>query len=378
MKKQDDFNISLKDSQATFITPLAHKKFDIPVYEDYEQQLLEKCSSFWESKSGVLVYRRMRVAEVFSYGCRNMQESLEWQLGGLRLSMGYKADIANFLEPWYGIGTIASAYGREYVWHEGQAPVIGQKFASLDAALEYNYIPVIETNIGRQTIQMAEYFLEKTKGKIPVSYCDVQSPLNIAENVVNINTLMTDLLLNPDSVKDLFETISKLMIDFTQVLKKLIGNALVCPGHGFASSRCFEGLGMSNDLFLMLPDDIHQEIAIPYFEKASEPFGGPAFHSCGDWHRSISAIKQIKDLRMVDAAFSKSTDPDPNPPEVFSNNFAGTDIIVNARIVGGLNVIEEKIRKLWRPGMKLIVVTYCKSPKEQEKAYDLIHEICKD
>jgi len=81
---------------------------------------------------------------------------------------------------------------------------------------------------------------------------------------------------------------------------------------------------------------------------------------------------------MVDAAFSKTTDPDPNPHEDFANSFANTGIVVNARIVGGLDVIEEKVRKLWWPGMKLIVVTYCKTPEEQEKAYQLIHEICKN
>ncbi len=36
-----------------------------------------------------------------------MKKSLEWQLGALKKSMEYKADIPNFLEPWYGIGTIA-------------------------------------------------------------------------------------------------------------------------------------------------------------------------------------------------------------------------------------------------------------------------------
>jgi len=35
----------------------------------------------------------MRVAEVFSYGCRNMEQSLEWQLGALQKSTGYIADI---------------------------------------------------------------------------------------------------------------------------------------------------------------------------------------------------------------------------------------------------------------------------------------------
>jgi hypothetical protein len=59
-----------------------------------------------------------------------------------------------------------------------------------------------------------------------------------------------------------------------------------------------------------------------------------------------------------------------------AEGFAHTGIVLNARILGGLEVIEEKDRKLWKPGMKLIVVTYCITPEEQEQAYQIVHEIC--
>ena len=79
---------------------------------------------------------------------------------------------------------------------------------------------------------------------------------------------------------------------------------------------------------------------------------------------------------MVDAAFSAETDPHPNPVAPFAEGFAGTGIVLNARIVGDVGVIEKTVRKLWRPGLKLIVVTYCPTPEEQERAYNVIHEIC--
>jgi len=81
-------------------------------------------------------------------------------------------------------------------------------------------------------------------------------------------------------------------------------------------------------------------------------------------------------LKTVDAAFSFETDPDPNPPAPFVEAFAGTGIVLNARIVGNLETIEKTVRQLWKPGMKLIVVTYCSTPDEQARAYDLIHDIC--
>ncbi len=43
---------------------------------------------------------------------------------------------------------------------------------------------------------------------------------------------------------------------------------------------------------------------------------------------------------------------------------------------GDLDTITERVKKLWTPGMKLIVVSYCQAPEEQAEAYDRIHEIC--
>ena len=83
------------------------------------------------------------------YGCKDMEWSMNAQLGALKASMDYKADVPNFLEPWYGIGTIASAYGGDYVWLKGQAPALEPKFKSLDEALAFSPIPVKNTGIGK-------------------------------------------------------------------------------------------------------------------------------------------------------------------------------------------------------------------------------------
>jgi alkanesulfonate monooxygenase SsuD/methylene tetrahydromethanopterin reductase-like flavin-dependent oxidoreductase (luciferase family) len=118
------------------------------------------------------------------------------------------------------------------------------------------------------------------------------------------------------------------------------------------------------------------EFAAGAVEHAGKPFGGSGFHSCGNWSDKVKMVKKIAGLRMVDGAFSAATDPTPNPPEPFAEAFANTGIVVNARIVGGPETIAESVRRMWKPGMKLIVVTYCQNPREQAEAYDRIYEIC--
>jgi hypothetical protein len=369
------FDNQIADAQGTNIEPIDVDSFDIVKYEDYEASLLEKNRQFWASDSGIAVYRRFRVPQVFTYGCKDMKYSLALQLAALTESMKYKADIANFLEPWYGLGTTASSFGLDYEWPEGQSPTIKAPFKTVEEALKYNVVPIEQTAIGKHTLEMIEYFLDKTQGKIPMSPTDTQSPLDTASYLIDINNLLMSPFDNPDGLKKLLNIISDLLIDFTKKQIELIGEALVMPGHGFAASRNFTGLGMSDDVMMMLSGQQYAEFEVPILAKVGENFGGAVFHSCGNWSPKIAAVKKIRNLVMVDGAFSAQTDPDPNPAEPFADAFAGTNIAVNARIVGRPDVVIDKVKRLYSPGMKLIVVTYCKTPTEQEEVYEKIHAI---
>jgi len=364
------------DVQATPVEPVAAEAFDFEAYADYEASLLERCRDFWQAESGALVWRRVRTAEVFTYGCRDMKASLRWQLGGLQKSMEFKADVPNFLVPWYGIGIVASAFGIDYVWKDKQAPAVRPKFRSVSEALDYTTVPVSQSRIGKHTLDMIDYFIEKTGGRVPISQTDTQSPLNIACNIVDMSSFFIDMFDEPEAVKTLLNRLADLLADFAREQIRRIGEVLVWPGHGYASCRSFEGLGMSDDNASMISPEQYFEFAVPAVEYLGERFAGSAFHSCGNWSDKVETVKKIPGLRMVDGAFSAATDPSPNPPEPFAEAFANTVIVVNARMVGGPDTIADSVRRLWRPPMKLIVVTYCQQPQEQAEAYDRIHEIC--
>jgi len=370
------FNNKLADSQATQVLPVKPENFDFSAYEAYAGELNKTCSTFWQEKTGILVYRRMRVGECFSYGCRDKQRSLELQLGALEKSMLYQADVPNFLEPWYGIGTVASAFGGDYIWPEGNAPALQTRFTTIDEVLAYETMEVASTPIGRQTLEMIEYFMDQTKGRLPVSLTDTQSPLNMIGHLYPLDQFFMDLLLEPEKVQLLFDRLADLSIRFNREQVKLIGSALASPGHGFASSTKWTGLGMSDDNAIMISPDQYLELAAPVVEKICMPLGGPVFHSCGDWAGWVNAVLQIKGLKMADGAFSPQTDPGATDNLEAYHQFAHTGVVLNARMVGDPETIREQVSRLWVPGMKLVVATYCETPAEQEKAYQLIHEFC--
>jgi hypothetical protein len=370
------FNSNISDSQSTQVVPVKPEEFDFDGYADYSDRLNQKCAEFWKAESGVMVYRRMRVAECFSFGCRDMKFSLENQLGALKKSMHYKSDVPNFLEPWYGIGTIPSAFGGGYIWPEGNAPAMKPDFGDIDELLSHVPQEVSKTSIGMHTLDMINYFMEKTKGRLPVSLTDIQSPLNMVASLIPLDQFFFSMMVEPEKALKLFDELAELSMAFNNEQVKLIGNSLVYPGHGFASSVKWSGLGMSDDNAIMISPEQYLRLAVPSIEKISKPFGGPVFHSCGDWSNWIDVVLKIKGLCMADGAFSPETDPGATTNLEAYHRFAGTGIIINARIVGNFQIIEEQVRRLWVPGMKLVVVTYCPEQEEQARAFDMVHEIC--
>ena len=370
------FNNKIADSQASIVVPVSPDKFDFDAYAAYTESLNERCDDFWKASSGVLVYRRMRVAECFSFGCSDRKRSLELQLGALLQSMEYKADVPNFLEPWYGVGIIASAFDCEYSWNEGNAPAIKPRFSSLDELLDYPVKKVAETSIGLQTLEMIDYFMAKTQGRVPVSFTDSQSPLNIVTNLLPLDQFFMEVLLNSEKVSILFDRLANLSIAFNQEQEKRIGSALAFPGHGFASSVKWKGMGLSDDNAIMISPDQYAELAVPSAKKICDPLGGVVFHSCGDWTEWINKVLSIEGIKMADAALSPQTDPGATDKLEAFHAFANTGVILNARIVGDLETIEQQVKRLWVPGMKLCVVTYCETPDEQMNAYERIHSIC--
>ncbi len=371
------FDTSLRDAQATIIAPMSVDKFDIARYADYEAQLLERNKAFWNAKSGVQVYRRVRADGVFFDKSRDYKESLELQLGALTKSLDYKADIANFLEPWYGIGYIASAFGHDYEWIPNSSPSVKQHFSCFADALAQDIVPLDQSPIGKHILETIEYFLDQTKGRIPMSYTDVQSPFNMLSYLMPISDLFMELYDDPESTEQVLEIITELLTDFLKKQANLIGDCLAKPGHGFASSREFTAMGMSADNVVMISPNQYANTLQPYDDKFGNAFGGLAFHSCGEWSLHAKMVREFESLKIIDGAFSPQTDPGFNDVKTWHDIFAGTGTIVNTRCVGKPEEVLPYFQGMYGTNndMRMIAVTYCETAEEQDRLYDAIHAL---
>lgn len=370
------FDYTLDDAQAMPVEPVEPRHFDLARYEAYAAEADERYAAFLQRDEGVAVWQRVRVAEVFRDGCRDMHTSLRAQLGGLVKSLDYLTDAPTYLEPWYGIGTTASAFGAEYLWSEGQAPAIPPLYTTLEQVpqlvpLDFDEVPILQ-----HTLRMLDYFLEETKGCLPISWSDLQHPLNVATELVETRAFLLGTLDDPHKVRAILEAITQVIIEFTQIQSERLGQALARPGHGFASSRVARGIGLSADNLVMLSPRLYGELCAELDARLGEQFGGTGIHSCGNWARWIPAVRHNPSLAVVDGAFTRQTDPAPNEPEPFRDAFATSGVIVHARMVGESQEVIEQVQRLWAPGMKLIVTTYVQNPAAQHQLYHDIHALC--
>lgn len=373
---QPVFDTSTLDAQAMPVPPVEPAAFDFARYEAYAAEADVRYADFLARREGVAVWQRVRIADVFRDGCRDMVASLHWQLGGLTKALDYLTDAPNYLEPWYGIGVTAAAFGGEYEWLEGQAPAVRPRFRTTRDAGELVARPTEQSQIMRRVLDMIDYFLEETQGRVPMSWADLQNPLNTATELVDTSGFFQDFIDAPEAVRDMLAALTDELIRFTREQSDHIGPQLVRPGHGFASARTGVGIGLSTDNLVMISPRAYKAFCTVNDAKIGAAFGGTATHSCGDWARWLGAVKANPELIMVDAAFTPRTDPDYNDAAAFRDAFAGTGVIVHARMVGDPDEVLEKTKQLWGPGMRLVVVSYEQDPAAQHRLYHDIHALC--
>lgn len=372
-----EFDFTKSDASAAKVVPVEPADFDIAAYADYAASADQRFEQFWRQDSGVMVWQRVRAGAVFRNACADMKESLRLQLGALNKTLDYKTDAPTYLEPWYGIGTTAASFGGEYQWHEGQAPAMEPMYMSLEEVPDLVPLPHEDVPILQYTLDTIEYFLDKTKGRVPVSWCDLQHPFNSATMLVDTSAYMMGFYMNPEKVQQINEAMTDAFIDFTQKQSALIGDALARPGHGFASSRKGTGIALSTDNLVMVSPADFLKFFGGLSARIGEAFGGLMLHSCGNWGKWIPSCTEIPGLLLLDGAFSPQTDPAHNHCETWRDALAGTGIVLHARIIGPPEEIISRVKRLWKPDLKLVVSIITPEPAVQHQLYDEIHAICR-
>jgi hypothetical protein len=294
--------------------------------------------------------------------CRTPQESLEIQLDLLTRQMDLQGDFVPFLEPWFGVGVYANAFGAEYVWVEGESAQTHYIVFNEEQAARLEKPSIEDSPVMKLVLEAIDYFVEQTKGFIPIACTDTQSPLDTITLLWDTASFFTATYTATEVVHGLLQKITDLIIEFSRCQVQHMGETWIQPGHIMVSARGARGLSISDDNMVMVSPKHYAAFSAPYNGQIAAAFGGLAVHSCGDTYRQLPEVLRTHGLVMVDGAFSEELDPNPiRSIEQFRDQIKGTGIILHARMGADWPKL---LPRLYHPDLRLALVVPVPAPGE--------------
>lgn len=156
--------------------------------------------------------------------------------------------------------------------------------------------------VAKRWLEMEEYFLEETKGKLPIHVTDMQGPFDVAGQLWSYDEVFLLAYEHPDIYGELIQRLTDAFLDFWNAQKSLLGSNFVGT-HLFAWNWVPEDFGasMSIDSLAMISGPFYQEFYQPYIEQAADRMGELAIHSCGDFSATIPPLCETRGVTALNA-----------------------------------------------------------------------------
>ena len=260
---------------------------------------------------------------------------LENQLSMIEDMLLVNEDYLPFLCPWYGCGVYAEAFGCPTDYYEDKDSWTHPVATNAEEASRLGKPSFEKSPMMKRILETTEFFLEQTKGKIPIALTDTQSPLDTAMIIWEQSSFLTSFYESPDVLHNLLNDITELIIEFSKKQIQLIGKENVFgPGFHMFSQKGGSGLDVSDDILDLLSVQTVEEFDKPYMEKIAAEFDGVAIHSCGNIERHLPVLSKISKLCQLNFKINPS---EPNTPEIIRECFKGTGIYLNILIGQGFD-----------------------------------------
>jgi len=218
----------------------------IDTYEALRERRLPGILEFLAGRRPYLIHLTAP-CEIYA-NCNSIRECFENGLADLAAALEVCCDCLPFLEPWFGTGAYAEAFGCEYLWREGESPACHYAWHKIEELRDVRKPDPSEGSILRMVLEAIEYFKERTKGRLPICLTDTQSPHDTATLILDAVEVFTAGYTEPETLGRFLQAITDLIIEFSRQQARALGDCLVLPGHIISSSvRQGSGISVSDD-----------------------------------------------------------------------------------------------------------------------------------
>jgi hypothetical protein len=293
-----------------------------------------------------------------------------------KLQLEWTDDLP-FLEPWIGTGVYANAFGCEYHFRDDNAPHALYRYHKIEEVRGVEYPDYRKSPIMAMVLDCIDCFRQRTRDSLPIALTDTQSPFDTATLILDAAEFFTACYAEPETVAELLQKITDLIVEFSRVQIDRIGpELLVQPGHSMPSFVGGPGISISDDNLAVSSPQINRRFALPMDEQLAKAFGGLAIHSCGVWTHTMAMLGDFEKMTAIDCAVGHGRgdhDPNTNRPADVRRAVAGSSLIVKARFDSNLEKALAALDELASPEMRLIAhIGY--DPENAERNYRRVRE----
>lgn len=308
--------------------------------------------------------------------CQDRERFLSCNLWGMAASAEWASDgVFPHLEPWFGVGLYASAFGCQYYWEGNSAPQTHPIYRSADEVAHIKTPPIGASEPMREVLARIRWYRQVTHDQLPICLTDTQSPNDTGSLIMEVNEFFAVSSYEPGRLERFLNAITDVIIGFSEMQMEALGPTLCSPGHLMICHPSWAGISVSDDNMALLSPRAYEVAALPYNSRLSQHFGGIAIHSCGVIEHNIPVQLRTPGLKQSECAaciITRDADPSPNKPESIRDGYRGTGVIVKVR----LNKDEVALlERLLAPDLLCAVcVTGVESRAESEQVYQRFKE----
>ncbi len=347
----------------------------IDLYEAARDRRLPRLLDFWQGRLPYLVSVEAGFTRYAS--CSSIEENFQANLYDFEKTLACPSDTLPNLEPWFGTGLFAEAFGCRYFWREGDAPAVHYAYHTIDEIREITKPDISSGKIFALILAAIAYFKERTQGRLPMCLTDTQSASDTATLILDASEFFIACYTDPGIAHRFLQIINDLTIEFSRKQAEAIGDCLVLPGRIIAASlpasQGGTGITIADDNLAVASPKINAEFFLPLDDQIGQAFGGAAIHSCGNWGHTIPLLRRWKNLTMIECKISSPMDPNPTPPQQVREALQGTGIAVQVTLNTDVERDFDLLDRLAAPGLPLIVRFLNDGTGDIQSRYDLVN-----
>src|SRR3989339_1433084 len=141
-------------------TSAEHIRNIIDKYKRVRDQRLPAILNFQNGKRPFLIY--VQYPKTSYVKCSSVEDSFQSNMADFNFSLNNPSHMLPYLEPWFGTGAYASAFGCEYVWRDNESPACHYAYKKIEQIAHIQKPDVNSSPILRMILDAIRYFRDKT------------------------------------------------------------------------------------------------------------------------------------------------------------------------------------------------------------------------